>query len=249
MELNLNKLIGLLISIISFSCLSATELKGSPEELKRFLHPNENIITITREAKETVFKDIAIVSINVTTEHDKLSLALKKNSDLRAEISSVLTKEGILLKHINNAKFSTSPDYGWFGDKPSSYKVSNVIAIRIDNEGGLASIASIVDQYKAVSLLKTDYEHSKKEEYIDKVKTKALDNVLKEKEFYAKKLGIQLKAVSFRDNNANPQNDVEVVEVRGLRANLSKASYSPKVQPSFEKVIYKAKVSVSFKVE
>lgn len=249
MELNLNKLIVLLAASLSFNCFSATELKGSPEELKNFLHPNENIITITREAKETVFKDVAVISLNVTTQDSKLSLALKKNSDLRADISSTLVKAGILLKNINNAKFSTSPDYGWFGDKPNNYKVNNVIAIRINSESGLESIAKVVDQHKEVSLLKTDYEHSEKEQYIDKVKTKALDNVLKEKAFYSKKLGIKLKAVSFRDSNANPQHDVEVIEVIGLRANVSKASYAPKVQPSFEKVIYKAKVSVSFKVE
>ena len=100
-----------------------------------------------------------------------------------------------------------------------------------------------------MSLLKTDYEHSKKAQYIDKVKAQALDNVLKEKAFYSKKLGIALKAVSFKDNNASPQHDVEIIEVRGIRSNLSKAAYPSNKQPSFEKVTYKAKVSVSFKVE
>ncbi|MGJ8679709.1 SIMPL domain-containing protein [Paraglaciecola sp.] len=249
----MNKLIILLITVLSFNCFSATELKGSPEELQKFLHPSENIITITREAEETVFKDVAVVSVVVTTEEDKLSLALKKNSELRAEISSVLTESGILLKNINNSKFSTSPDYGWFGDKPDSYKVSNVISIRITNEGGLESIAKVVDNNKEVTLLKTEYEHSQKEEYIDKVKNKALDNVLKEKDFYSKKLGIKLHTVSFRDNNSNPQNDIEVIEVMGFRGSMAKKSYSsvskPSIKPSFEKVIYKAKVSVSFKVE
>lgn len=253
MELNLNKSILLLAAIFSFNVLSAPELKGSPDELKRFLHPSENIITITRTAEEVVFKDIAIISLVATTEDDKLSEALYKNSKLRAKISSVLTNAGIELKNINNSKFSTSPDYGWFGDKPDSYKVSNVISIRISSENALESIAKVVDQNREVTLLKTEYEHSKKAEYIEKVKAQALENVLKEKQFYSEKLGIKLVPISFSDNNANPEHDIEVIEVMGYRRAKEKSSYSADVKPmskaSFEELKYKAKVSVSFKVE
>ncbi|MDC2889028.1 SIMPL domain-containing protein [Psychrosphaera algicola] len=164
----MNKSILILAAIFSFNALSAPELKGSPDELKRFLHPSENIITITRTAEEVVFKDIAIISLVATTEDDKLSVALNKNSKLRAKISSVLTNAGIELKNINNSKFSTSPDYGWFGDKPDSYKVSNVIAIRINSESAMESIAKVVDQNREVTLLKTEYEHSKKQSTLKK---------------------------------------------------------------------------------
>ena len=106
---------------------------------------------------------------------------------------------------------------------------------------------------KEITLLKAEYEHSSKDDYINKVKAKALDDVLNEKAFYSKKLGLKLKAVSFSDNNANPENDIEVIEGMGYRASKSKKFYSSvssaQRKPSFEKVTYKAKVSVSFKVE
>lgn len=252
LEFILKKLL-LLIPFLSLPIHAAPELKGSPSELKQFLHPKENIITITRTAEEVVYKDVAIVSLVVTTEEDELAEALNENTQLRTKISAVLLKAGIPLKDINNAKFSTSPDYGWFGNKPDSYKVSNIVAVRINNEKALQSIAQIVDNNNEVTLLKTEYEHAKKEEYINKVKTKALDKVLKEKDFYAKKLGIQLLPVSFRDDNANPQHDVQLMETRSYRSSKMKESVSAQAstrqKTSFEKIIYKARVSVSFKVK
>lgn len=239
-------------SILSVNAFAATELKGSPQELKQFLHPNENIITISRTAEEVAFKDIAIISLVATTEDDELSVALKKNANLRSKVSTALSSAGIPLKHINNAKFSTSPDYGWFGDKPDSYKVSNIISVRITNENGLTSIAKVVDDNKEITLLNTEYEHSKKEEYTEKVKQKALAKVLKEKAFYAKNLGIKLQPVSFRDTNSEPQHNIEMIQVSGMKMSSANDSYSSRSRKSaptsFEKLVYRAKISVSFKV-
>lgn len=247
----MNKLILLLAMGLSLPA-TATELKGSPEQLREFLHPNEKTVTISKTAQEVVFKDVAIVSIVATTEHEKLADALEENAQLRATISSTLVASGIAAKHINNSKFSTSPDYGWFGDKPDSYKVSNVISIRISDEQGLVSIAKIVDKYKEVTLNDTQYQHSKKQQTIDKVKNDALNQVLKARDFYAKKLGVKLTPVSFSGDNANPAQDVEMIEVTGSRMMSSGNDYLSKRKAapntSFEKVIYKSRVSVSFKV-
>jgi len=58
----MNRLVFTLVFLVSFcGHLSATELKGSPEELKRFLHPNQNIVTLRGEGKETAFSDEAII--------------------------------------------------------------------------------------------------------------------------------------------------------------------------------------------
>ncbi|MDC2889027.1 hypothetical protein [Psychrosphaera algicola] len=76
---------------------------------------------------------------------------------------------------------------------------------------------------------------------------------MKEKQFYSEKLGIKLVPISFSDNNANPEHDIEVIEVMAYRRSKEKSNYSSEINPmskaSFEELKYKAKVSVSFKVE
>jgi len=44
---------------------------------------------------------------------------------------------------INNSNFSSSSEYGWFGDEPDSYKIMNCIAIDINAGNQLQIIAEI----------------------------------------------------------------------------------------------------------
>jgi uncharacterized protein YggE len=238
--------------LFTFSASAETELKGSPKELKSFLHPEVNTISITESAEEIAFKDEAVISLLVTTEDDKLAVSLSKNAKIRADISSALTANEIPLKNIKNSKFSTSPDYGWFGKKPDSYKVANTVTVLIDDEIGLQSIAKIVDTYDEVTLLSTQYKHSEKELYKQKVKEKALNKVLKQKEFYAKSLGLNLKAISFTDQTAFLNDDIERIEVTGSRvkrSDYSSVKSKEQAQTSFEKVTYSSNVTVRFIVE
>jgi uncharacterized protein YggE len=238
--------------LFTFSASAETELKGSPKELKSFLHPEVNTISITESAEEIAFKDEAVISLLVTTEDDKLAVSLSKNAKIRADISSALTANEIPLKNIKNSKFSTSPDYGWFGKKPDSYKVANTVTVLIDDETGLQSIAKIVDTYDEVTLLSTQYKHSEKELYKQKVKEKALNKVLKQKEFYAKSLGLNLKAISFTDQTAFLNDDIERIEVTGSRvkrSDYSSVKSKEQAQTSFEKVTYSSNVTVRFIVE
>lgn len=238
--------------LFTFTAAAETELKGSPKELKNFLHPNVKTIAITQSAEEIAFKDEAIISMLVTTENRKLAASLQENAKIRTDISSSLTASKIPLKNIKNSKFSTSPDYGWFGDKPDSYKVANTITVRINNEAGLQSVAKIVDQYDEVTLIDTKYQHSQKEAFKQKVKEKALNKVLAQQAFYAKSLGLTLTAVSFTDQAAYVSDEIEMAQFAGSRMKRSYVASDQVQEPvrsSFEKVTYSAHVTVNFVVK
>ncbi len=244
--------VGFSLLLLVFNVFAQPELKGSPQELQRFLQPKVKTISISESAEEIAFKDEAIISMLVTTEDDKLAVSLSKNAKIRSDISVVLIDNDIPLKNIKSANFSTSPDYGWFGDKPDNYKVTNTVTIRINNEAGLQSVARMVDKYDEVTLLSTVYEHSKKEAYQKKVKEKALKKVLDQKEFYTKNLGIKLEVVSFNDFDTYINNEVERIEVTGSRIKRGSKSHKKnriEIPTSFEKIIYSASVTVDFTVQ
>ena len=193
-------LVGMLLGFALLTQASATELKGNPEELRRFLHPTQNIVSLMGEAKETAYSDKAIINLIITTEEDKLADALQKNSEMRKLIISTLTSKGVKLENINTSKFSTSPQFGWFGKSPNSYEIVNRMAIAIFDEKQLVEIAKLSDEHEALELADTFYEHTKKKEYLLKVKKKALHDALKQKAFYEKSLGIKLITKNFRDS-------------------------------------------------
>lgn len=251
-------LLVLFCGLTTTSAFSAPELKGSPQELRGFLYPTDKVVTISAEAEEKAYSDKAVVSLVVTTENELLSLAISGNSSLREKVSRLLVKAGVNQDDIKSSKFSSSPEYGWFGSKPSSYKVVNRMAVSILQEEQLKEIAAVADKHEEVELSNIAFEHTKKDEYNAKVKAKALKKVIKQKKFYEKSLGLKLSPIGIRDSNirqratrgASVLKDVVVSARRAKESYSSIAKYREPVQDSsFDEIKYEANLSVDFKIK
>ena len=256
-------------NLISFILLVATssmayanpELKGHPEELRQFLHPEGRIVSIYASAEEKAYADKAIISLVITTEDKNLSDSISKNRKLREVITERLVGSGINQGNIKSSNFSTSPQYGWFGNKPDSYKVVNRMAISITEENQLKEIAAVADRHGQVEFSDTTFEHSRKDEVEARVKEQALAKVMKQKEFYEKALGIKLVPVGFREDSARPRAtrgalalEERVLTDRKLSSSSQDflagiSSHDSAAEPSFDEVKYQAGISVDFKIE
>ncbi len=248
--------------LVCFSSLafSAPELKGSPEELRQFLHPRDRVVTIYGDAKETAYSDKAVVSLVIDTEDRMLSESIAKNANLREEITRNLVAEGLDRESIKSSKFSTSPQYGWFGKKPNSYRVINRMSVAILDEAHLQMIAAIADGSEEVSLSDTAFEHTGKDEFEERVKRDALANVMRQKAFYESSLGIKLVAIGFRNDNVRNKATrgaslVEEIVVTSSKIarydevseNLS--AYAESEETSFDEIQYQAGIFVDFKID
>ena len=250
----------LLFCCIPLSAFAQPELKGSPNELRHFLHPNDKIVTLSAEAEEKAYSDRAIISLLITSEDKLLSVSISNNIALRESISQQLVSAGINPEYIKSSTFSTSPQYGWFGKKPDSYKVVNRMAVTITEESQLNTIAGVADSEEEIELSDIAFEHSKKDAYKSKVKQLALEKVMKQKALYESSLGVTLTPVSFRDNRLwvkgtqGAQMLEEVVVTASKRSRSYKdsaADFAQSVAPrsvesSFDEIIYTAEIFVDF---
>lgn len=243
------------------SVMAAPELKGNPEDLRGFLHPHSRMVSISEKAEETAYSDIALVHLVVTTEKDLLSKSLKANTDLRQTMTQQLMGSGIAADQINTSKFSSSPQYGWFGKKPDSHKVVNRMVVRITSEQHLQLIADMSDKHEEVVVSDTTFEHSQEDVFKARVKKQALQKVMLQKAFYETALGIKLKPVAFRDSpmpllptaGAQMVEEVMIVDKRESDSYMmSKTRSAPEPvhrSNSFDEVKYGAQVTVEFEVE
>lgn len=250
-----------IIALLSASAQAEPELKGGPEELRQFLHPSDRLVSIFADAEETAYSDIAIVSLVISVEDKKLSDALAKNAQLRESINNRLLDFGISSDAIRSSKFSTSPQFGWFGKKPASYKVVNRISVRISDEKYLQKIAEIADASDDIELADTSFEHSEKEKLEQQVKSKALAKVMKQRKFYEQQLGVSLVPVGFRQSDIGLRATrgamvLEEVVVTARKRSSSLAEAPEAMAPaaagnesSFDEVKYKAGIYVDFRIE
>jgi len=250
----------LLFCSLHLNAFAQPELKGSPNELRHFLHPNDKIVTLSAEAEEKAYSDRAIISLLITSEDKLLSVSISNNIALRESISQQLVSAGINPEYIKSSTFSTSPQYGWFGKKPDSYKVVNRMAVTITEESQLNTIAGVADSEEEIELSDIAFEHSKKDAYKSKVKQLALEKVMKQKALYESSLGVKLTPVSFRDNRLwvkgtqGAQMLEEVVVTASKRSRSYKdsaADFAQSVAPrsvesSFDEIVYTAEIFVDF---
>lgn len=232
-----------------------TELKGSPEELRQFLHPVEHTVTLTGTEEETAYSDKAILSLVITTEADRLSDSMSSNTRLRTTITQSMIDAGVSPDEINTSKFSSSPQFGWFGSKPKSFEVINRMSVGITDEAHLQLIARLTDDNEEIIMAGMAFEHTAKEEFQGNVRKAALDKALAQKTAYEQQLGIKLTPINVQENVVMPRRaqpyameEVAVSAVARQRGTADFASPPPPPQ-TFDEVIYQATVYVTFKVE
>jgi uncharacterized protein len=118
----MKKLIAACLILATQLAMAAPELKGSPDDLRQFLHPSDKTVTLYAESEERAYSDKAVVSLIITTEDKQLSASISRNGDLRQEISQQLVSAGIVPANIKSSKFSSSPNTAGSAKSPTASK-------------------------------------------------------------------------------------------------------------------------------
>jgi uncharacterized protein YggE len=243
--------VGLLLS--SQLGLAQAQLSGTPEELREFLHPRPNTVNINGEGELTAYKDVAKVSLLVTTQARSLSAAMASNQTLRNKMIDDFIAAGVALTDINNSKFSSSPQFGLFGKTPNSYEVSARLEVTVTTEEHLQLLAQAADNNSEVVFEQTEFEHSLADEFDVQVREAALSDAMAQKAYYETTLGLELKAVNFfyggvrrlaRSMPAPMAADMAM----SVSAESSAGRSAPAVAPSFDEVEYQTSVTVVFEI-
>lgn len=246
------------IAVLIMSCVlspgigaRAAELSGTPEELKDYLRSEVRTVTIRKKAEEMAYTDVAKITLSISTEARNLADAIQGTDSLRQSIFRELVESGIGEDSIHSSRYSASPQYGWFGDRPNSFEVVNSLVVTIDQQSEFQRVAAIADRNTSVSFAGVEFEHSEKEAYEDKVRDMAVEKVLAEQRFFEQRLGLKLSPVSFEysDVNALPDTYGVLEEVIVTANRASSSGYRPRApNPTFDEINYEVSVAVTFEV-
>lgn len=246
----------LLLSLAGTTALAQPTLSGHPDELREFLMPRPNLVNISGEGELTSFKDVAKVSLLVTTEARTLNESMAINQRLRQQLIGEFVAAGIPETAINNSKFSSSPQFGLFGRNPNRFEVAARLDVKVSSETHLQLLAAAADNHSEVKFERTEFEHSLEDDFEDQVRELALQDVMEQKAYYEASLGLQLHAVNFYYGGirkmprvmplaAAPEMAMDATATRGA---VMSSEAAPAVAPSFDEVEYQTSVTVVFEI-
>jgi len=246
----------LLVLITTPAALAEVELKGSPAELSGYLSNLPKQVTLTGKAELKTLADRAVVTVCVKTESSSLQTSLKSNQDLRTKIIDTLNKSGITPDRIVASKFSSTPKYGIFSKRPSTYVVENMVKITVTSEKDFQEVANIVDSFTEVEYQGIDFELSNKDDFKRQAMEQACDAVVKKKKIYEEKFGVVLVPNMFTeadvtelDPSGRPR---EIAAGEYLRAaKMSNITLSEQVSEasSFGQIVFYGNISVNYLIE
>ena len=246
-----------LLILFPLAVYGQPQLSGSPDELRGFLFPTPNTVNISGEGELVAYKDVARVSLLVTTEERDLNRAMAENQQIRLSLIDALLAAGIAEDDINNSRFSSSPQFGLFGRSPSSFEVSARLEVSARNEEQLQLLASMADEHDEVEFERTEFEHSEEESSERQVRELAIEDVMEQKAYYEASLGLQLEAINFyyggvrqmaRAMPLAARADFAMAENMAVSSGAAAPSAASTIAPSFDEVRYQTSVTVVFEI-
>jgi len=233
------------------------EMRGAPADLQKYLQPARRTVTLTGHARQTVPSDVGHVSVIVRTQAKELAAAMRANAERRSALAQQLTREGIPDKAIRAEKFSSSPQFGWFGRSPASYEVVNRLIVDVTDDAQLIRVSEIAAHSTDTSIGAIAFEYTQRAALQETVRHLAFDDAIARKAFYEERLGATLRPVAFAfsDRTARaerPAAEIEEIVVTGSKRSDSFASAPPPPPPpppSFDEQQYEVSVEVTFDVE
>ncbi|MBL4582896.1 MAG: SIMPL domain-containing protein [Gammaproteobacteria bacterium] len=257
----MNKLLSLSLAVaaaaslagFNHSSLAQAQLSGTPDELREFLHPRPNTVNINGEGELTAYKDIAKISLMVTSDERNLSQAMEVNQALRLDLIQEFVAAGIPVDAINNSNFSSSPQFGLFGRNPNSFEVSARMEIQVSSEEHLQLLAAAADEHDEVDFESIEFEHSEEGAFEDLAREMALQDVMAQKAYYESSLGLELKAINFfyggiRQLSRAMPRAMMTQEIAMDTNSRGAVSAALTVAPTFDEVEYQTSINVVFEI-
>jgi len=231
------------------------ELRGTPGDLQHYLRLGNREVRLVGHAQQTVQADVGHVSVVVHTQARDLTAAIAANAQRRQALAQSLQSQGIDAKAIRAEKFSSSPQYGWFGKAPNSFDVNNRLIVDVTDERQLMIVTGAASSSPELSVGAISFEYSKQRELEEQVRRAAFDDALSKKAFYEQRLGATMRPADFEFSDLSARGTaggaLEEIVVTGTRrqaTNSYSAPDSPTV-PSFDEKDYQVSVTVTFAVE
>ncbi len=218
----------IVVMLISISSVvsAAPQIAGTVSELRDYLDGVTEVVSIEGSAISKVSSDKAVIKLLISTEAPALAQALMDNSKLRKRIRSQLLNAGVEDRNIRDYKFSSTPEYGFFGDEPKSYKVDNILSVEVISEEQMVKVASISDKERNIRYVSSNPEVDDSEKIRADLLKKALSNAKAKASLYESELGVKLKVISFSESSFSTLDAQEMPMRRDKQAIYSSAATS-----------------------
>lgn len=182
------------LALAPAALLAEPEISGSPQDVEAYLAGKSQTVLLSGEAKVQVPVERAIATVKVVSEGRTLADAIQQNREQRGRVTAQLQKAGFAGGDITGSRFSSSPNYGLFGEKAKSYRIENIVQVTVSDDQQFQALAGVVDRFPDVHFQGIEPQPGDVEQHQLAALRKAMEHAQKRREAVEMTLGIRLQA-------------------------------------------------------
>jgi len=166
----------------------------------------QRTISIMGEGKVTAVPDIALVSLGLSTQKNKVSDAQTENSKTINSLIDKLKGSGIAKEDIQTTDYSIYPNYDYSNGKQTltGYTVSQTVQVKIRQTDKVDDVLKIAGDLNLNQIGGLTFTIDNPENYKQEARIKALENAKEKADALAKVMGVKLgKVISFSESEGS----------------------------------------------
>ena len=191
--------IALAFTLIPLIATAEVEIRGSEKEVAEFAESVGGKIVLTANAEEAFSSKSANVELSIVNKAEKLGAAIKENSELGAKLRKTLIASGIEAASITSQELASTPEYGWFSDKPKSYTVASGFRVRINQKAHFLAIANFVDSSDDIRYVGIEPYLELSDTIEEKLEAATLAALAEKRQIYEEAYGVRLTVHTFTE--------------------------------------------------
>jgi uncharacterized protein len=214
---------------------------------------SKNKITVSSQGEVYVKPDLALTTLSVVTESEKLQDAMEENTEKMNEVISFVKGKGVEEKDLKTTTFSISPRYEWHKEEGSSsysrgtrilvgYEVKQSLQVKMRDMEIIGEILEGSSEKGANEVGSLQFTVENEDKAREEAREKAIEKAKEKAQGIASQLGVKLiRITNFDENIYFPMYDIE----RPMAE--SEGSSSPQIETGENKIT--ANVSLTYEID
>lgn len=165
---------------------------------KMYVPTDKGSLSVHGTSYVEVNSDRARLNVRVSSENESLEEAQDKNSEISKRVLSSLSDYGIDKENIHSEDLSVTRNYDYNTNTLTSYKVTQLITILIDDFSKIDDVCSLVIENGANDDISIDFILFNPNHYYNKTLKRATQDALNKANILAKNFGVKYNPIPYK---------------------------------------------------
>lgn len=181
------------------SLCAQVQLRGTPEEVERYLLEDRQLVTISESASKILDATNLAVVVRITAEGPGNAESLAAHRQAQERFVEKLSREGLGRDKLKLPQFAQQRECADKASRGTLVQSTTDVTVNLKTQEEYLALLRWIGDEPAAILQTCNFENDDEDKITEQVFTDACNQLKKRREAYESNLGVKLKVVAFKE--------------------------------------------------